>query len=94
MGFYVHPVNQSVVSRPPTTRPTEASMTSRTPGLVIEDHGTICLLRPRSKDIARRLRNLVGEQVIWFGGALACEPRYVSDVVDALANGEGETPFC
>ena len=49
----------------------------------VEDHGTVVLMRARSE----RGEAWMGEMIVteaWqhFGGAIACEPRFVVDVID------------
>jgi hypothetical protein len=50
----------------------------------LEDHGSIWLVRPLSDAATAWLvENTNGT---WWGGALAVEPRFVSDLVDGMAS--------
>jgi len=51
----------------------------------VEDHGTIVLIRPLTEDVERWIAEHVDPEAQWFGGALACAPRYAEDIVHALA---------
>jgi hypothetical protein len=58
-------------------------MAKRKPDVTIESHGSIVLIRPWNK----KARGWIDEKVAWeqcFGGAIVCEPRYVSDIVRGL----------
>lgn len=66
-------------------------MASRTviEDLVVENHGSLFLLRPMS-DAAEEWLNehLDPDNSQWFAGALVVEPRYIGDIVDgAVADG-------
>jgi hypothetical protein len=50
----------------------------------IENHGSIVLIRPLTDDVSDWLDEHVDPDAQWFGGALACEPRYVEPLVTAL----------
>jgi hypothetical protein len=50
----------------------------------IEDHGSIVLIRPLTADVERWLEEHTADDAQWFGNALACEPRYVGPIVEAL----------
>ena len=50
----------------------------------IEDHGTIVLVRPLTDDAKTWLVEHTADDAQWFGGALAAEPRYAEDIVEAL----------
>ena len=51
----------------------------------IEDHGSVVLLRPQTSEARMWLEeHVASEPWQWFGGALACEPRYVDDVLNAF----------
>jgi len=52
----------------------------------VEDHGTIVLIRPLTCDVDAWLHDNVDPEALWFGPALACEPRYAEDIVHALAD--------
>jgi hypothetical protein len=51
--------------------------------LVVENAGSICMLRP-TNEVGRRWieENVQPESWQWFGGALAVEPRYIFEIVD------------
>ena len=51
----------------------------------IEDHGSICLVRPLN-DAARDWldEHVEAEGWQWMGNALACEPRYLPDLADGI----------
>lgn len=58
---------------------------TRKPVVHVEYHGTVTLIRPLTKAAKRWLQeNVHSEGWQWWGDALACEPRYVEDVVNAL----------
>lgn len=48
--------------------------------ILVENHGTLYLLRPVSSTADEWLRDVTDGT--WFGGALVVEPRYVRDIVD------------
>lgn len=50
----------------------------------IENHGSICLIRPMTPDVDEWLRANVDPEAQWFGNALVVEPRYVGDLVEGL----------
>jgi hypothetical protein len=54
----------------------------RRPDVQVENHGTICLMRPTSEGAVAWLK--ANTDGTWFGGALAVEPRYVDSLVDGL----------
>jgi hypothetical protein len=56
--------------------------------ILIENHGSIFLLRPVSSVGQAWLQEIVGEESQLFGNAVVCEPRYVADIVFG-ARGEG-----
>ena len=59
------------------------------PDILVENHGSIFLLRPTSSLGQTWLQeNVIGEQTQLFGNAVVCEPRYVADIVFG-ARGEG-----
>jgi hypothetical protein len=51
----------------------------------VDDHGSICLVRPISNRAHSWLDDNVSADAMWFGGALVVEPRYVSDLVVGMA---------
>jgi hypothetical protein len=69
--------------------PTSAVNLQPSPDLLIEDHGSIFLLRPASPVGQTWLQeNVIGEDTQLFGNTVVCEPRYVADIVFG-ARGEG-----
>jgi len=56
----------------------------------VTDHGTIVLIRPTTDDAKAWLDENVDPEAQWFGGALAAEPRYAEDIVEAFVE-EGFT---
>lgn len=57
-------------------------MQSKAQLVAVENHGSICLVRPCT-DAAREwlVEHTDGQ---WWGGALAVEPRYLDDLLDGL----------
>jgi hypothetical protein len=52
------------------------------PDVLVENHGSIFLLRPISLVGQAWLHeNVIGEETQIFGNAIVCEPRYVIDIV-------------
>jgi hypothetical protein len=52
------------------------------PDILVENHGSIFLLRPTTAVGQNWLReNVVGEETQVFGNAVVCEPRFVADIV-------------
>jgi hypothetical protein len=70
--------------------PTQAeSHLQPSPDILVENHGSIFLLRPISSAGQTWLQeNVIGEETQIFGNAVFCEPRYVMDIVLG-ARGEG-----
>lgn len=58
-------------------------------GVSICHHGSICLIRPMNPERRAQLQAITPEDAQWFAGALAVEPRYVDDILDAMMRGEG-----
>ena len=49
----------------------------------VENHGSVVLLRPESDRGRNWLKGAIAaESWQWFGGAVACEPRYVADIIE------------
>jgi hypothetical protein len=64
-----------------------ASGNSPTPDLLLENHGSLFLIRPLSVSGQQWLDENVGdENTLTFGGAIVCEPRYI----EAIAHGAVE----
>ena len=55
--------------------------------VAIEDHGSVVMVRPTS-DAAKEWvdENVQLESWQWHGGAFACDPRMVMDLVDGMAD--------
>ncbi len=53
------------------------------PDFSLSWHGTVALLRPNNDDAARWLDETAPEDAQFWCSALAIEPRYVQNVVDA-----------
>jgi hypothetical protein len=51
--------------------------------LMVEDHGSIMLVRPISDDGRAWLNETAPEDAQFFGGAMVVEPRYIEGVIDA-----------
>lgn len=49
----------------------------------LENHGSIVLLKPNKRASAKWLTDTAPEDAQFFGNALAIEPRYVSNVIEA-----------
>jgi hypothetical protein len=49
--------------------------------ILIENHGSILLLRPTSSSGLDWLEANIQPDAVTFGDAVVCEPRYVSDIV-------------
>jgi hypothetical protein len=56
----------------------------------VENHGTIVLVRPLSRDGAQWLQNTAPKDAQFFGDALCVEPRYVNGVLGAIIEAGGE----
>jgi hypothetical protein len=61
-----------------------------TADFVLQNHGSVCLLCPMTEAASDHLEANSSEEAFWFAGGLVVEPRYVSDLVEALS-GEGFT---
>ena len=48
----------------------------------VENHGSIILIRPLNDNVSDWLSDNTDGQ--WFGGALACEPRYVHALMEGM----------
>lgn len=54
----------------------------------IQNHGSLFLCIPNNDEAREHLEENVGDGALWYGGALAVEPRYARDLADSLtANG-------
>jgi len=54
--------------------------------ILTEYHGSIVLLRPLTSAGKLWLHEHVSIDAMWFGGALACEPRYVEPILQGIAD--------
>lgn len=54
------------------------------PHYVVENHGTLYLLRPLTKHADLHLKDVVSSEATWLGGALVVEHRYIHDLCDGL----------
>ena len=69
--------------------PTSAVNLQPSPDILIENYNSVFLLRPASPIGETWLQeNVIGDETQLFGNAVACEPRYVSDIVFG-ARGDG-----
>jgi hypothetical protein len=69
--------------------PTNSVNLQPSPDILVENHGSIFLLRPASPVGQTWLQeNVIGEETQLFGNAVLCEPRYVANIVFG-ARGEG-----
>jgi hypothetical protein len=55
----------------------------RTADFTLENHGSIFLMRPRTKRAAAWLTDTAPDDAQFFADALAIEPRYVPNVAEA-----------
>jgi hypothetical protein len=49
--------------------------------IIVENYGSLFLVRPMTKDGTVWLESNVEESAQWFGGALVVEPRYLTDLL-------------
>lgn len=72
----------------PSDDPVVTEVIRKTPATVgdvrVEPHGSLVLVRPLTAAAREWLDEHVAEESQWFGGALACEPRYVGELLAAL----------
>jgi hypothetical protein len=52
----------------------------------IEDHGSVWLVRPWTTSAAAWLHDNVQHDALWFGRAVAVEPRYIQSLLVGLAS--------
>ena len=55
-----------------------------TPDARFSDHGSIILMTPLSQAAKDWIKEHLPQEVIWFGDAIAIEPRYAGDIFDGL----------
>lgn len=59
------------------------------PDLTVQDHGSICLLVPKSDEGRTWIEEHIPEDAMrWGGDAVVVEPRYMQDIIDG-AEGDG-----
>ena len=63
-------------------------MNQSTPDVVVENHGTLFLVRPQNDTVREHLEEHVQEDAQWFAGALVVEHRMILNLV-ALLREEG-----
>lgn len=54
----------------------------------VYNHGSICLVKPRTPAARTWLTENVSESSLWWAGGLVVEPRYLDDLVEAM-RGDG-----
>ncbi len=52
--------------------------------VIVSNHGSIVLLQPTTPEARAWFDENLSEDHQEFGGAIACEPRYVGDILDGL----------
>ena len=52
------------------------------PDIRVENHGSLFLLRPRTKRAACWLDEVIAEDAQYWGDAVVVEPRYVAEIVN------------
>lgn len=52
--------------------------------VAVEFYGTIVLVRPLTKAAKAWVAEKVDPNAMWFGGAVAVEPRYVDPIVEGM----------
>jgi hypothetical protein len=55
-------------------------------------HGSIDLLTPLTPEAQAWMKDNIPDDALWFGGALAVEPRYAPDIVQGMID-DGLTVF-
>ena len=50
----------------------------------VENHGSIVIIQPLTAAAREWLQE--NTNGMWWGGGLACEPRYVNDLLDGMGN--------
>jgi len=56
------------------------------PDFVVQDEGTIVLLRPHTVLAREWVRENLSDEAIWYVGAVVVEPRYLPDILTGLAD--------
>lgn len=60
------------------------------PHVALEDHGTIVLVHPLTDEATDWLKSNVSAEAQYWGGALACEPRYVGALLEGMQSELGD----
>lgn len=59
--------------------------TKRKPDVVVANHGSVIMITPRTQAAREWVDENVGiEDWQWIGGAFACEPRMLGDLVNGM----------
>lgn len=53
--------------------------------VTVEDHGSLCLIRPESEGASEWVEEYVEGSALWWGDSLAIEARYAPDLVSGMA---------
>jgi hypothetical protein len=62
----------------------KAPVSAIAPDARVENHGSIVLVRPLTDSASEWIDANVDVNAQWWAGAVACEPRYVSDIVNGM----------
>lgn len=54
------------------------------PDVQIENHGSVVLVRPLTAAAHEWIEDNIAEP-LWYAGAVACEPRFVDGLAEAMA---------
>ena len=54
------------------------------PDFEVENHGTICLLRPNTTAAKAWVEAKIADDAMWYARAVVVEPRYLPDIVDGI----------
>jgi hypothetical protein len=61
------------------------------PDVVVSNHGSISLFDPQTPEAREWMEQHTGREVMWYGGALVVEHRYVGSFANALMEDGGFT---
>jgi len=50
----------------------------------IHNHGSLCVVRPKSDEARAWIEDNVGEHTVWSGGGVVVEPRYLAPIIDGI----------
>lgn len=57
------------------------------PDVVVENHGSVCMVTPMSPAAHEWVdENVQLDSWQWLGASFACEPRYVSSLIDGMVD--------